>query len=167
LSSPLEGVLWTVRQLEAGQARVENQYSRAVRREGNIQSRRLVEEVFDVCDRKWRGVGTIAQSGYRLRDAYQDFDAEARFEVAALATEESSECISGQVLRGLKKPPDCPAFGTRCTPQTPLGATMVSAEGACAAYHAHGRSAAAGGPAVGARATAPSAQSRLIPFGGR
>ena len=135
----LEGVLRTVQQLEAGRAEVENQYSRAVRPEGNPQSRRLLEEVFEVCDRKWRGIGTIPQSGFRLRADYRDHDAERLFEVDAIDTEESSVCISGQILRGLKKPHECPAFGKNCTPQTPLGATMVSSEGACAAYYAYGR----------------------------
>jgi len=135
----LEGVLMTVRQLEQGRADLENQYGRAVKRQGNVQSRALMEDVFEVCDRTWRGVGKISQSGYRLRDAYGDFDAERIFQVQDIATAESTECISGQVLRGLKKPHDCPAFGSKCTPQTPLGATMVSAEGACAAYYAYGR----------------------------
>jgi hydrogenase expression/formation protein HypD len=135
----LQGVLRAVQQLEAGRAEVENQYSRAVRPEGNPASRRLVEKVFEVCDRKWRGLGLIPQSGYRLRPEYGELDAERRFAVAAIQTQESPVCISGQVLKGLKKPHDCPAFGKQCTPQTPLGATMVSAEGACAAYHAHGR----------------------------
>ncbi len=135
----LEGILRTVRQLEAGEARVENQYSRCVLREGNVQSKKLMEEVFEICDRKWRGVGIIPKSGYRLRYEYRDHDAERLFEVDDIETQESGVCISGQILRGLKKPCDCPAFGKECTPQNPLGATMVSAEGACAAYHAYGR----------------------------
>jgi hydrogenase expression/formation protein HypD len=135
----LEGILRTVRQLEAGEAKVENQYSRAVRFEGNPQSRKLIEDVFEVCDRKWRGVGTIAQSGFRLRAEYRDHDAERLFEVENIQTQESTVCISGEVLRGMKKPHDCPEFGKGCTPQNPLGATMVSSEGACAAYHAYGR----------------------------
>jgi hydrogenase expression/formation protein HypD len=135
----LEGVLRTVEQLEAGQAEVENQYARAVRSEGNRASRRLIEDVFEICDRKWRGVGLIPKSGFKLRYEYRAHDAERIFEVADIETQESSLCISGQVLKGLKKPHDCPAFGKECTPQTPLGATMVSAEGACAAYHAYGR----------------------------
>jgi hydrogenase expression/formation protein HypD len=135
----LEGVLRTVEQLEAGRAEVENQYGRAVRREGNPRSKQLIDDVFEVCDRKWRGVGLIPKSGYKLRSPYRDFDAELRFEVDSIDTQESSLCISGQILRGLKKPHDCPAFGKDCTPQTPLGATMVSSEGACAAYHAYGR----------------------------
>lgn len=135
----LEGVLRTIQQLEAGRAEVENPYSRAVRPEGNPASRKLIEDVFQVCDRKWRGVGLIPKSGFRLRYEYRDYDAERLFEVDDIETREASVCISGQVLKGLKKPQDCPAFGKECTPQTPLGATMVSAEGACAAYHAYGR----------------------------
>lgn len=135
----LEGVLMTVRQLEAGTACVENQYARAVRRDGNRRSRQLMDDVFEVCDRKWRGVGLIPKSGYRLRHEFSEHDAELIFKVDGIETRESVECISGQVLRGLKKPHDCPAFGTTCTPHSPLGATMVSAEGACAAYFAYGR----------------------------
>jgi hydrogenase expression/formation protein HypD len=135
----LEGVFWTLRQLEAGRAEVENPYARAVRYEGNSASRRLIDDVFEVCDRKWRGVGLIPKSGYKLRHEFRDHDAERLFEVADIETQESSLCISGQILKGLKKPHDCPAFGNACTPQNPLGATMVSAEGACAAYYAYGR----------------------------
>src|SRR6516165_8047412 len=135
----LEGILRTVHQLEAGRAEVENQYGRAVQRDGNPQSRRLIEDVFEVCDRKWRGVGLIPKSGYKLRYEYRDFDAERRLEVDDIQTQESSVCISGQILKGLKKPGDCPAFGKECTPQSPLGATMVSSEGACAAYYLYGR----------------------------
>jgi hydrogenase expression/formation protein HypD len=135
----LEGVLLTVQQLEAGRAEVENPYARAVRREGNPESKRLIDDVFEVCDRKWRGVGLIPESGFRLRDEYRDHDAERLFEVDDIETCESPVCISGQILKGLKKPRDCPAFGRECTPQSPLGATMVSSEGACAAYFAYGR----------------------------
>jgi hydrogenase expression/formation protein HypD len=135
----LEGVFWVVRQLEAGEAKVENQYSRAVRWEGNPASIKLIEEVFEICDRKWRGVGIIPKSGFKLQYEYRDHDAERLFEVEDIEAQESSVCISGQVLRGLKKPHDCPAFGKTCTPQNPLGATMVSSEGACAAYYAYGR----------------------------
>jgi hydrogenase expression/formation protein HypD len=135
----LEGVLRVVRQLEDGRAEVENRYGRAVRAEGNTQALKLLADVFEVCDRKWRGVGTIPASGYRLRDEYRDFDAERRFSVGGIETRESTACISGDILRGVKKPCDCPAFGRECSPQTPLGATMVSSEGACAAYHAYGR----------------------------
>jgi hydrogenase expression/formation protein HypD len=135
----LDGVLRAVRRLEAGEAGVENQYSRVVSREGNRAAQRLVWSVFEVCDRKWRGIGSIPKSGLRLRWELRDFDAEPRFGVGAMETLEPAACISGQILRGLKKPHDCPAFGTACTPEHPLGATMVSAEGACAAYHAYGR----------------------------
>jgi hydrogenase expression/formation protein HypD len=135
----LDGTLRLLRQLEAGTATVENQYPRAVKREGNPAAQNIVRQVFEVCDRKWRGVGPIPQSGYRLREEYQAFDAEHLFSVKEIATQESAVCISGLVLQGVKKPHDCPAFGTRCTPEHPLGATMVSAEGACAAYYAYGR----------------------------
>src|SRR5262249_50894683 len=113
--------------------------ARVVRREGNTASLRLIDEVFEVCDRKWRGVGSIPKSGYRLRHEYRDHDAERIFEVEAIETRESPLCMSSQVLKGLKKPSDCPAFGKECTPPPPLGATMVSSEGACAAYSACGR----------------------------
>jgi hydrogenase expression/formation protein HypD len=166
----LEGVLRTVKQLEAGQAIVENQYSRAVRREGNRDAKKLIEDVFEVCDRKWRGVGLIPKSGFKLRYEYRDHDAERLFEVDDIVTQESTLCISGQVLKGLKKPRECPAFGKECTPQTPLGATMVSAEGACAAYHAYGRhletSWADQANGAGARSES-SAASSLIRIGGR
>jgi hydrogenase expression/formation protein HypD len=135
----LDGILRAVRQLEAGRCEVENQYARAARRDGNPDARRLLDEVFEVCDRKWRGVGTIPKSGYKLRWELRDYDAERLFDVGEIETAESSLCISGQVLKGLKKPRDCPAFATRCTPDTPLGATMVSSEGACAAYFNYGR----------------------------
>jgi hydrogenase expression/formation protein HypD len=135
----LEGVLMTVRQLEAGASQVENEYPRVVKREGNRVAQDLVNSVFEVCDRKWRGVGLIPKSGYKLRSKFRPQDAELLFEVEEIDTEESSVCISGLVLRGVKKPHDCPAFGTTCTPMRPLGATMVSAEGACAAYYAYGR----------------------------
>jgi hydrogenase expression/formation protein HypD len=144
----LEGVLRTVQQFEAGCTEVENQYGRAVRREGNAASKQLIADVFEVCDRKWRGVGLIPNSGYKLRPEYRDHDAERLFEVEDLTTEESSVCISGEILKGLKKPHDCPAFGGPCTPQSPLGATMVSAEGACAAYYAYGRHLEAGAGAL-------------------
>ena len=135
----LEGILATVLQLERGKAFVDNQYARSVTREGNVPARRLMDEVFEVADRKWRGVGSIPKSGYRLRYEYRAHDAEKIFEVGGIATSEPGACISGLVLRGLKKPCDCPAFGRQCTPETPLGATMVSAEGACAAYYQYGR----------------------------
>jgi hydrogenase expression/formation protein HypD len=135
----LEGVRMTVLQLEQGRAVVENQYSRVLDRRGNLPAQRLVEQVFEVGDRKWRGIGTIPMSGYRLREQFAEHDAERLFDVAAIATMEPAICISGQILRGIRKPHDCAAFGVQCTPQRPLGATMVSAEGACAAYYAYGR----------------------------
>src|SRR5580704_12013467 len=135
----LEGVFLTVRQLEQGKWEVENQYPRVVKREGNLMAQDLVNQVFEIGDRKWRGVGSIPKSGYKLRYELRDHDAERIFEVAEIDTKEPEICISGLVLRGVKKPHDCPAFGTLCTPERPLGATMVSAEGACAAYYAYGR----------------------------
>jgi hydrogenase expression/formation protein HypD len=135
----LEGVLMAVRQLELGKWEVENQYPRVVKREGNLAAQELVNKVFEINDRKWRGVGSIPKSGYKLRYELRDHDAERIFEVADIDTKESDICISGQVLKGVKKPHDCPAFGKQCTPEHPLGATMVSAEGACAAYYAYGR----------------------------
>jgi hydrogenase expression/formation protein HypD len=135
----LEGVLAAVRQLEAGNARVENVYARMVSPAGNPAARAAIAEVFEVVDRNWRGVGAIPKSGYRIADAYAAHDAERIFDVGAITTREPEACISGLVLRGVKKPSECPAFGKACTPRTPLGATMVSAEGACAAYYAHRR----------------------------
>lgn len=135
----LEGLLLAIRQLEERRAEVENAYGRAVRREGNPASRALIQDVFEVCDRKWRGVGMIPRSGLRLTPAYAAFDAEQRFAVGSIETQEPAVCISGDILRGVRKPHDCPAFGVACTPMNPLGATMVSAEGACAAYYAYGR----------------------------
>ena len=131
----LQGVLMCVRQLESGRAEVENQYSRAVRREGNRPAQQIVGEVFQVTPRKWRGIGEIPQSGLGLREAYAAFDAERKFGLGDLRVEEPSECLSGLVLQGRIKPHECPAFGARCTPEHPLGATMVSSEGACAAYY--------------------------------
>ncbi|HJT87664.1 MAG TPA: hydrogenase formation protein HypD [Bryobacteraceae bacterium] len=135
----LEGILMTVRQLEAGRAEVENQYARAVSREGNVAARQMIARVFDTADRSWRGIGIIPKSGYKLNYAFREYDADRVFQVENIRTREPAICISGQVLKGLKKPNECPAFGTQCTPQTPLGATMVSAEGACAAYYNYGR----------------------------
>ncbi len=135
----VQGILVAVRQLEQGRVGVENAYPRAVRREGNQPAQALIRKVFEPCDRKWRGIGTIPTSGWRLRPEYAEFDAERRFDVRAIQSEESPLCIAGQILQGLKKPHDCPAFGQACTPERPLGATMVSAEGACAAYYQYGR----------------------------
>jgi hydrogenase expression/formation protein HypD len=135
----LQGVLMTVRQLEAGTCEVQNQYPRVVQKDGNRVAQNLVNEVFEVCDRKWRGVGSIPKSGYKLRYEFRDHDADRIFETKEIDTQEPEICISGLVLKGVKKPHDCPAFGKQCTPEHPLGATMVSAEGACAAYYAYGR----------------------------
>ncbi len=135
----LDGVLRCVRQLEAGKAEVEIQYGRVVREEGNPPARALLDEVFETCDRAWRGLGIIPKSGLRLRAELRDLDAERRFEVDDVITREPSVCISGRILRGLAKPCDCPAFGSECTPERPLGATMVSNEGACSAYFLYGR----------------------------
>ncbi|NTW48288.1 MAG: hydrogenase formation protein HypD [Chlorobiales bacterium] len=135
----LEGILLVVRQLEEGRYEIENQYLRAVKREGNREAIRIIREVFEVTNRKWRGIGEIPMSGLKIRDTYTAFDAEKKFSVGDIVTEESTLCISGLVLQGLKKPNECPAFGTECTPLHPLGATMVSSEGACAAYHKYQR----------------------------
>lgn len=135
----LEGVYRVVRQLEKGTYEVENAYSRLVTLEGNIPAQKVIQQVFEVCDRKWRGIGIIPQSGWKLRSEFAKYDAEQRFDIQAIATQESPICISGLVLQGLKKPYECPAFGTLCTPQNPLGATMVSSEGACAAYYHYSR----------------------------
>jgi hydrogenase expression/formation protein HypD len=137
----LRGVLFCVRQLEGGRAEVENAYARSVRGDGNPAARRLLRRVFRVVDRKWRGLGPIPRSGLGLADEFGPFDAEARFDVASRTAEESPECISGLVLQGVRKPSECPAFGTRCSPEHPLGATMVSSEGACAAYYRYRRAA--------------------------
>ncbi|MGW3625224.1 hydrogenase formation protein HypD [Streptomyces sp. NPDC000880] len=135
----LEGIRRTVHQLERGEHRVENAYERAVRADGNPAALHMIEEVFEVTDRAWRGIGVIPRSGWRLTDAFRDFDAERRFDVSGLHTDEPEDCRSGEVLQGLIKPRECEAFGTTCTPRTPLGATMVSSEGACAAYYLYRR----------------------------
>jgi hydrogenase expression/formation protein HypD len=131
----LQGLCRCIKQLEEGRTEVENAYARVVRREGNEPAQELLQKVFCVVRRKWRGIGEIPSSGLGLREDYQAFDAEKKFEMESLVAEESPECIAGLVLRGAKKPPECEAFGTRCTPEFPLGAPMVSAEGACAAYY--------------------------------
>jgi hydrogenase expression/formation protein HypD len=130
-----QGILMAVRQLEAGTYAVENAYSRVVTYEGNRPAQEVIGRVFIPCDRKWRGIGMIPMSGWRLRPEYAEFDAEHRFSIGQIQPEEASVCIAGQVLQGIKKPGDCPAFGKECTPERPLGATMVSSEGACAAYY--------------------------------
>ena len=134
-----QGILATVRQLEAGRHEVENAFGRAVTFAGNLPAQRVIEQVFEVRDRQWRGIGLIPASGLGLRAEYADFDAERRWDVSDIRPQESPLCIAGQILQGLKKPHDCPAFGVQCTPEAPLGATMVSSEGACAAYYRYGR----------------------------
>jgi hydrogenase expression/formation protein HypD len=134
-----QGILETVRMLEAGQVEIVNAYSRAVTFEGNQPAQKMINQVFMECDRAWRGIGVIPASGWCLRPEFDDFNAEKRFDVGNIVTKESPLCIAGQIMQGLKKPHDCVAFGTQCTPETPLGATMVSSEGACAAYYKYGR----------------------------
>ena len=131
----LQGILMVLQQLERGEYRLENQYSRVVKPEGNPEARRVLEQVFEVSDREWRGIGNIPGSGYELREAFSGFDARLKFSVDIPKAEESTECIAGLVLKGIKKPHECPQFGKKCSPQTPLGAPMVSSEGACAAYY--------------------------------
>lgn len=135
----LEGILMVVRQLEQGKAEVENQYTRIVTLEGNTLAQKKILDVFEVCDRKWRGIGEIPKSGLRLREEFKLFDAEKIFKTEQIQTQESPLCISGEILQGLKKPDDCPAFGGQCTPENPLGTTMVSSEGTCAAFYQYGR----------------------------
>jgi hydrogenase expression/formation protein HypD len=135
----LQGILMTVRQLEQGRVDVENAYSRVVTREGNLPAQATINRVFLECDQKWRGIGLIPNSGWRLRPEWAAFDAEERYPVSSIQPEESPLCIAGQILQGLKKPFECPAFGSPCTPENPLGATMVSSEGACAAYYRYAR----------------------------
>jgi hydrogenase expression/formation protein HypD len=135
----LQGIAMTVKQLEEGRHEVENQYTRAVRKEGNVPARRLLQEVFTVSDRAWRGIGIIPSSGFELREEYAAFDAARVIKVGTIAAQESPLCIAGQILQGWKKPHDCSAFGHQCTPEHPLGAPMVSSEGSCAAYYHYRR----------------------------
>jgi hydrogenase expression/formation protein HypD len=135
----LEGVRRAVRQLERGEHRMENAYPRAVRDEGNPAAKAMLADIFEVTDRAWRGIGVIPASGWRLSERYREYDAEHRFSVTAINTQEPAACRSGEVLQGLIKPHQCEAFGTTCTPRSPLGATMVSSEGACAAYYLYRR----------------------------
>ncbi len=135
----LDGIRRCIIQLEAGEARVENAYPRAVRKEGNEPAQKMLDDVFDVCDRQWRGIGEIPDSGWRLSEGFADFDAEQRFDVGHLEVDEPEACRAGDVLQGLITPDECECFGTSCTPRTPLGATMVSSEGACAAYYQYRR----------------------------
>jgi len=131
----LHGILMTVRQLEAGKSNLENQYSRVVKPEGNPHAIEVIKSVFRVDDRAWRGIGTIPMSGYEVKESYAAFDANVKFQLDLPAVEEPAECMAGQVLKGIIKPQECPSFGKKCTPQNPLGAPMVSSEGACAAYY--------------------------------
>ncbi|KAA3658962.1 MAG: hydrogenase formation protein HypD, partial [Calditrichaeota bacterium] len=135
----LEGILQVVKLLESGKAEVLNPYSRVARDEGNPAAQQLLKQVFTVTDRKWRGIGEIPMSGFSLNEDYAEHDAEKIFGMGTIQVDEPQECISGLILQGLKKPNECPEFGTLCTPQTPLGATMVSSEGACSAYYSYAR----------------------------
>ncbi len=135
----LQGIYMTLRALEEGRWAVENQYARSVTREGNVPAQQLTAQVFRVCDRQWRGIGHIPLSGYCLQPSFAHFDAERRFDLGSLTVQESPLCLAGEILQGLKKPNQCGAFGTLCTPERPLGAPMVSAEGACAAYYQYGQ----------------------------
>ena len=139
----LEGILMAIRQLESGRASVENQYARAVKREGNVAAQQAVARVFEPGDRTWRGIGSIPGSGLHLRAEFARFDAEAKFDVGAIHTAEHPACIAGAILQGIKTPLDCAAYGVLCSPQKPLGAPMVSSEGVCSAFHAAGRGLAA------------------------
>ena len=136
----LQGILFVIRELEQKTFKVENAYSRVVNYEGNQPAQKIIARAFVECDQKWRGIGRIPKSGWRLKPELGEYDAEVRFQVQEINPTESSLCISGQILQGLKKPYGCPAFGDRCNPEHPLGATMVSSEGACAAYYRYGRS---------------------------
>lgn len=135
----LQGIYMAVKQLEEGRAEVENEYTRSVRREGNVPAQQLIKKIFEITDRKWRGIGEIPVSGLSLKKEYAEFDAEKIFNVQDISADESRVCIAGVILRGLKKPNECPVFGTECTPERPLGAPMVSSEGACAAYYHYRR----------------------------
>jgi hydrogenase expression/formation protein HypD len=130
-----QGILMTIRQLEKGEHHLENQYSRVVRPEGNPSAQKVIQQVFRIADREWRGIGVIPLSGYEVRAEYVAYDANAKFNVNIEKVAESDKCIAGLVLKGIKKPQECPQFGRGCTPQLPLGAPMVSSEGACAAYY--------------------------------
>ncbi len=136
----LQGILFVVRELEQKTYKVENAYSRVVNYEGNQPAQKIIEQVFVDCDQKWRGIGSIPGSGWCLKAEFKEYNAEARFQVGEINPKESPLCISGQILQGLHKPVECPAFSNQCTPEHPLGATMVSSEGACAAYYRYGRS---------------------------
>lgn len=131
----VQGIYMVVKQLEAGEARVENQYSRIVKKEGNVQAQQIIYEVFEVTDRLWRGMEVIPMSGYKVKDSYRDFDAEKKFNIHIEEAPENPECVAGEIMKGIKKPFECQHFGKKCKPANPLGAPMVSSEGACAAYY--------------------------------
>lgn len=131
----VQGIYMALVQLEKGEYKLENQYARVVREEGNLEALKIIASVFEVGDREWRGIGTIPDSGYVLKPQFRDYDAESKFGVSSITTPENSECIAGQILKGIKKPHECPQFGKACNPSNPLGAPMVSSEGACAAYY--------------------------------
>ena len=135
----MQGIYMCIKQLEENRHEVENQYIRSVKQEGNLSAKQIISEIFQIIPRKWRGIGEINQSGFSLSEKYKNFDAEKKFNIKIKDKEESSECISGLILQGLQKPTDCPAFRNKCTPENPLGATMVSSEGACAAYYRYKR----------------------------
>ena len=135
----LQGITMAVRQLEAGVARLENQYARVVQREGNLRAQDTIQQVFDVSDREWRGIGTIPASGYAVNPAYAAYDARKKFHLAATTAETDNGCMAGSILKGKMKPHQCPYFGKECTPEKPMGAPMVSSEGACAAYYHYAR----------------------------
>ncbi|MCJ7623537.1 MAG: hydrogenase formation protein HypD, partial [Anaerolineaceae bacterium] len=135
----VQGLLMTIEQLEAGTYEVQNAYARAVSYDGNINAQNLIKRIYEPCDRYWRGIGLFPMSGWKLRQEFDDFNAEKRFEVEYITATESEICIAGSILQGLKKPYECPAFGKQCTPEYPLGATMVSSEGACAAHYRYGK----------------------------
>ncbi len=135
----LKGILMTVEQLEAGKFEVQNGYGRVVTEKGNLPAQALISKVYEECDQNWRGIGNIPMSGWRLKPEFAQYDATRRFSVENIKTKESEICISGQILQGMRKPPQCPAFGTLCSPENPLGATMVSSEGACSAYYSYAR----------------------------
>jgi hydrogenase expression/formation protein HypD len=135
----VQGILTTVQMLEQGEVAVKNAYARAVTYEGNRAAQAIIQRVYQPIDRNWRGIGTIPMSGWGLRPEYSEFDAEKRFHVEHIQTRESELCIAGQILQGLKRPQECPAFGKQCRPESPLGAPMVSSEGACSAFYRYGR----------------------------
>jgi hydrogenase expression/formation protein HypD len=135
----LQGIFLAVTALEEGRSGVENQYARSVTRSGNLAAQQVLKQVFDICDRAWRGIGVIPRSGYTLREEYARYDAARRFDLSHLVAKESTVCRAGEVLRGVLRPTQCSAFGSGCTPEHPLGAPMVSSEGACAAYFRYGR----------------------------